>query len=275
MTAVVCPQLELVPSSKIATSGYTTTRAYRIHHAATIEEAEAAAFAQTPLSIPPNPPHVPERFRTSIELRGSAQHRGSWDAIVEYQSSCSPTDITFAFSTGGGTAHITQSLETLTSVAASGTAPNFQRAIGVTHSNIEGADIPAADPKFSLTRCYGPGVVDEDVYAILVNLTAKVNSVGWRGLGVREVLFLGAEGQSVLYGNDTITFHFAVSKTLYNVPVGNMIMPLKRGHDLLWTRYTPTVDGGSSFQIMVPTACYAERVFEQVAFNDVFSTFGI
>lgn len=274
MAAIVCPQLELVQSSRVSNNGYTTTRQYRVKQAFTIEAAETAAYS-TPTSIPPNGVNIPERYRIGFELKGVAQEKGVWDLTVEYAAICSPSDITFNFSTGGGTAHITQSLETVTSLAVSGSPPNFKRAIGVTHDDIEGTDIPATDPKFSLTRCYAAGVVDEDVFAILVNLTGKTNSIGWRGLGVREVVFLGADGQSVLYGNDTITFHFGVQKTLVNVPVGDMIVPLKRGQDVLWTRYSQVVDGTTNFQIMVPSSCYVERVLETTDFNTAFAEFGL
>ncbi|MFO0915290.1 MAG: hypothetical protein U0795_20175 [Pirellulales bacterium] len=275
MAASVCPQIELVQSSRVSNSGYSTTRLYRVHGAATLDEAEAAVFAQTPASIPANGTLVPERYRIGFEVKGAGQQSGSWEASVEYQAICAPSDITMSFSTGGGTAHITQSLATVASVAASGTAPNFHGAIGVTHDDIEGADIASPDPKYSLTRCYAPGFIDEDVFADLVNLTGKTNSLGWRGLGVREWLFLGADGQSTLYGNDTITFHFTASKTLYNVPVAGMIVPVKRGHDLMWTRYSQSVDGGSNFQVLLPTAVYVERVFHETDFNVEFAPYGI
>jgi hypothetical protein len=44
----------------------------------------------------------------------------------------------FAFDTSGGTQHITQSLATIASYAATGTPPNFGGAVGVTHDSVEG-----------------------------------------------------------------------------------------------------------------------------------------
>ncbi len=65
-----------------------------------------------------------------------------WEGIVRYGTIPPTNESVFSFDTGGGTQHITQSLQTVESYAPSGqTAPDFKGAIGVTADSVEGVDI--------------------------------------------------------------------------------------------------------------------------------------
>jgi len=68
-----------------------------------------------------------------------------WDAVVRYRSPESEMDegdSVVNFSTGGGSAHITQSLATSGTYVASGyTATDFKGAIGVSSTGVEGCDV--------------------------------------------------------------------------------------------------------------------------------------
>ena len=66
---------------------------------------------------------------------------GNWDVVARYDSR-EPKDSSYTFDTGGGTQHITQSLETIAKKAKPGeTAPDFKQAVGVTTDSVEGVDI--------------------------------------------------------------------------------------------------------------------------------------
>ena len=76
---------------------------------------------------------------------------GVWECTVRYVLLESETQ--FTFDTGGGTQHITQSLQTMGGYAPAGfTAPNFQGAMGVTTDSVEGTDITV--PVYSFTETH-------------------------------------------------------------------------------------------------------------------------
>ena len=69
------------------------------------------------------------------------QGTGVWDVSVRYgkKEPKEPGESSFSFDTGGGTTHITQSLQTINKYAPVGkVAPDFKGAIGVTHDSVEG-----------------------------------------------------------------------------------------------------------------------------------------
>lgn len=73
-------------------------------------------------------------------------HQGSglWEVSVRYgkKEPKEPGESSLSFDTGGGTTHITQSLQTIVSYAPPGEdPPDFKGAIGVNNDSVEGTDI--------------------------------------------------------------------------------------------------------------------------------------
>ena len=118
-----------------------------------------------------------------------------WDGIVRYGTVPQTNESVFAFDTGGGTQHITHSLQTVGAYAPpTQTAPDFKGAIGVTADSVEGVDIAVPVYHFSETH-YLPDVLVTDAYkGVLFSLTGKVNSAAFKGFQAGECLFLGAAG---------------------------------------------------------------------------------
>jgi len=186
-------------------------------------------------------------------------------APFEYQEPPETGDSSFSFDTGGGTQHITQSLSTVHRYAASGTAPDFKGAIGVTHDNVEGVDITVPVYNFSETHYLSAATVTTAYKGTLFQLTGKVNSGSFRGLAAGECLFLGASGSRRGTGPDDdweITFRFAGSPNRTGITVGPISGIAKKGWEYLWVRYADAEDTGSNTLVKQPIAAYVEKVYE-------------
>ncbi|QNN25143.1 hypothetical protein HED60_23640 [Planctomycetales bacterium ZRK34] len=195
---------------------------------------------------------------------GTAQY-----APRQYEQPPETGDSSFSFDTGGGTQHITQSLGTVGSYAASGTAPNFRGAIGVTHDNVEGVDITIPVYNFSETHYLPASQVTNTYKGTLFALTGKVNSGAFRGLAAGECLFLGASGSR--RGTDEeddweITFRFAGSPNRTGISVGPITGIAKKGWEYLWVRYADVEDTASNTLVKQPVAAYVEKVYEEASF---------
>ena len=119
-----------------------------------------------------------------------------WNVTVHFGKQPETTGSwTFEFDTGGGTQHVTQSKATISKKAASGTAPDFKGAIGVTKDSVEGVDVVA--PVMNFTGRYVTSGVTGNYIVGLYQLTGKTNAATWTasfaGVGVQfdagEVLF--------------------------------------------------------------------------------------
>jgi hypothetical protein len=195
---------------------------------------------------------------------GTAQY-----APREHEPEPETGDSSFSFDTGGGTQHITQSLSTEHSHAASGTAPDFKGAIGVTHDNVEGVDITVPVYNFSETHYLSADIVDQAYKVTLLQLTGTVNNYWFRGFADGECLFLGASGSRRGTGVDDdweITFKFACSFNRYNFSVGPISGITKKGWEYLWVRYADAEDVASNTLVKQPVAAYVEKVYESSNF---------
>jgi hypothetical protein len=199
-----------------------------------------------------------------------------WDVTVRYareQSSGSGTteEPTFNFETGGGTQHITQSLQTSQRYGAPGrTAPDFKGAIGVTADGVEGVDITVPVYQFSETHSRTDAQVSSSYRGVLFGLTGKVNGGAWKGFNPGEVLFLGASGsRRGTAASDLweITYRFAASPNVSSLRVGDITGIAKKGWEYLWVRYADVEDNPSKTLVKRPIAAYVERVYEDGNFT--------
>lgn len=194
---------------------------------------------------------------------------GRWLVTVRYGSSIEdpPTgDSTFSFDTGGGTQHITQSLQTIAKYPA-GTSPDFKGAIGVTHDNVEGVDITVPVYQFSETHYLADAVVTPAYRGTLFQITGKVNSGSFRGLAPGECLFLGASGSKRGQGDWEITFRFAGSPNVTGLTVGPIGGINKKGWEYMWVRYADSEDDDAKVLVKKPVAVYIEKVYESASFT--------
>ncbi|MGD9691052.1 MAG: hypothetical protein AB7K52_15445 [Phycisphaerales bacterium] len=208
------------------------------------------------------------RQSTSVEPVGDEL----WEAVVRYGkaqggSLPEPGESIFSFDTGGGTQHITQSKDTVSSHAPSGSSPpDFGGAIGVTADGVEGVDITVPVFQFSETHYFTNDQVTPSYKGTLFTLTGKVNSGAFKGFQAGEVLFLGASGAR--RGTDPdddweITFRFAASPNASGISVGDISGISKKGWEYLWVRYADQEDTGSHAIVKRPVAAYVERVYDE------------
>jgi len=203
-----------------------------------------------------------------------------WSGIVEYtrgeneRHTPETGDSAFSFDTGGGTQHITQSLETVGSYAASGTAPDFKGAIGVTHDSVEGVDIIVPVYHFAETHYLSNATVTNAYKGKLFRLTGKVCSASFKGLDAGECLFLGVSGSQRGSGADwEVTFRFAGSENKTNLTVGDITGINKKGWEYLWVRYQDVTEDSpglvAPMVVKQPIAVYVEKVYEYGNFADL------
>jgi len=173
----------------------------------------------------------------------------------------------YAFDTTGGTQHITQSKATIGNYAASGTAPNFHGALGVTdEGKVEGTDITVPVFKWQERHQIKAALISDAYIMLIHNMTGTMNNVAWRLFAPGEGLFLGARG--ALRGREgwDITYHFAGSKNAVAIPVGDIIVPSKYGWDYLWARYCADEDTSAKVLIKRPLSAHVDRVYDQSNF---------
>lgn len=203
-----------------------------------------------------------------------------WTGTVEYtrpeneRHTPETGDSSFSFDTGGGTQHITQSLETVGSYAASGNAPDFGGAIGVTHDNVEGVDIIVPVYSFAETHYLDDEVVTNAYKGKLFHLTGKVCNASFKGLDAGECLFLGVSGSQRGSGADwEISFRFAGSENKTNLTVGGITGINKKGWEYLWVRYQDVTEDSpglvAPMVVKQPIAVYVEKVYENGNFADL------
>ena len=197
-----------------------------------------------------------------------------WVGTARYALDPADNATTFSFDTGGGSQHITNSRSTISKTAASGTAPDFKGAIGVTADSVEGLDITTPVFNFELRK-----FKDSVTTAYLANvydLTGKVNNaqvvLTVNGATITfeagELLFLGASGgKTIGKGQWEINYRFAAQPNRTSIAVGDITVPAKKGWEYLWVRYKDAEHGASKSIVKVPLAAYVEQVYESGDFS--------
>lgn len=181
-------------------------------------------------------------------------------------------DMLFTFDTTGGTAHITQSIETINSYPASGfTAPDFKGAIGVTKDNVEGVDIVSRVYRWTETYYKTASFVDDTFKNTVFNLTGKTNDASFRSRSTGEVLFEGCRGARRGYGPWELTFAFQASPNATGLAVGDITGVNKKGWEYLWIRYQDIADTTAQMIVKRPICVKIEKVY----FAGDFSGLGI
>ncbi|MBN2293547.1 MAG: hypothetical protein JXM70_14050 [Pirellulales bacterium] len=204
---------------------------------------------------------------------------GEWEASVRYNP---PTmiepevsvDGTFLLSgsTGGGTEHAIVSKQTIANYGLAGdSGPNYNKLIGVTDNGVEGADIFAADFRFTARLYRGPGNYPDlgDLYALSPSynnapVTFEDSKTGQQlTFALGECLFIYAEwDEPRADGIVVFTYHFAGSPNITNEVLGQVTVTEKMGWNLLWVRYQNIEDTSKKTIIKRPVSAHVERVYD-------------
>lgn len=174
------------------------------------------------------------------------------------------------------------------------TAPDYRGALGVEPDTVRGTDIPKASlswnetwhfPAYMLTQDRPPlkklsmpdGSGNRSPYEIdqprLLDVWEKsafhINSKPFRGFEVGEVLMAGPRSPQIHNGQTmaSVTFSFSVSRDRKNFYVGDILVPLKGGWDLLDIYYETAAE--STQTLKRPRMVYCCRVLPSVDFADL------
>ena len=266
--------MAIVCAEKVDSRQMTDSQSAELIYAITGTADEAAALAALK-STAPTVLHGLKRQPVTIEpVHVDTGNPGQciWTGTVtyapaEHEDPPVTGESVFNFDTGGGTQHITQSLQTLGRYP--GTAPDFQGAIGVTHDNVEGVDITVPVYTFSETHYLPSSQVGNAYKMTLFSLTGKVNNGAFKGLAAGECLFLGASGSKRGADDWEITFRFAGSPNRTGLTVGPITGISKKGWEYLWVRYADMEDTASHTLVKQPVAAYVERVYDEGNFSSL------
>lgn len=178
----------------------------------------------------------------------------------------------FSFDIGGGTDHITQAIATTPYAPSGVTAPDYQKAIGVTDTGVEGADIVAPQFNFSIVKYFANSALNTAYYVAVRGLVGKTNAGSFQGFAAGEVLFLGATGtrRSTSSSDRTpVTFKFAVNAPVTGATIGTITGINKAPWELVDVRYTELEDTTAKTVVKRPTAVYVHQVYESGNFGDL------
>ena len=179
--------------------------------------------------------------------------------------------VSFAFDTGGGTMHRSQSLKTVGKFP--NDAPDFNGAIEVDNEgNVNGVDVTMPVLNFTETHTMAGSRVTTSYKKTIASLTGTVNRGSFRGFAAGEVLFLGASGtkrSKKLSAPWEITFRFAVSPNQSSLEVGKLKVSGKKGWNYLWVRYADKVAENKKNVIKEPVAAYVEQVYPEGDFGNL------
>ena len=178
-------------------------------------------------------------------------------------------DSRFAFDTGGGTQHITQSIQTVNRYGPKASA-KLGGAIGYDGKNVQGVDIAVPVFNFSETHYFTDDDITRPYQMTLFNLTGRFNNATFRGFSEGEVLFLGAAGSR--QGDDAndlweISFRFAASPNRDDIMVADIGPITKWGWEYLWVQYADDADDATKQIIKKPVAVYVEKVYHGADFS--------
>lgn len=203
---------------------------------------------------------LPRRWRR-IDSRVSDT---SWKVRIRYEGYERQSEA-FTFDTGSATEHVTQSISTIASYAASGySAPNFGGAVNFDGERVLGVDIQVPAVTFSETRHLDPDDVDDTFRTTVADLAKRTNSAAFRGYEIGEVLFLNASIHHIEGEKAEVTFNFAVNRNRTGIQIGSITGIAKKGWEYLWTFYRDyevEIATGVSYIIKVPVAVYVEQMY--------------
>lgn len=195
------------------------------------------------------------------------QGGGYWYVEASYGVK-EPKASVYSFETTTQTTHVTVSKETMASGSVRGDeeeAPDYGGAIGVAEDKVNGTDILV--PTFAFTEThYIPAELITGAYKVLLfQLTAQTNELSWKGFAPGEVLFLGAQGSLKDKEDWEISFKFACSPNLEDLPIPGEeeeVIPFKQGWWYLWYSFAQKKDPDAPKVVVTPDFWYLERLYD-------------
>ena len=183
---------------------------------------------------------------------------------VKYNESTPPDEFDFSFDTTGKTEKITQAIRNVANYAASGTAPDFKGAIGVSKDGVEGCEIPTRSFKWTETHEVPLELLAFTGYAqVLEAVTGTKNAGGFRGRAARSCIFLGAQGGKKSADKGQVTYHFESGKHITGLSSGQITGIAKQAWDYLWYRFEEKEDAAAKALVKRATSAHVDEVIPE------------
>lgn len=238
------------------------TRVYHYQAIGTIHESYARAYAVTATAAVISTTNG-TLYRGDIRTTQTAYDK--FDVDVSYSSRKQVVgEWDWEFDTTGGTVTLFNSIETVGSYAATGTAPDCKGAINVERDTVKGTEIVIPTMRFSINFKHPLGIITTSYAKFLHDLTGTVNSTQFDQWEAGEVLFLGARGRRGQDSETTVNYSFAMSPNKTNLTIGAVTGVAKLGWHVASIRYKPNVvaGGANNYGIREPEFVYVHRVYD-------------
>lgn len=170
---------------------------------------------------------------------------------------------------------IYQSLETKSITIAGGTWPTdrFGGAIGVLLNNdgthdIEGVETSPGNT--TNTWSFTAPAVTSAYEAMVEGMCGAVNNAPFKGRPAGTMRLVSVQSNASFTSKAQIRFGMQFSPNVTNIPVGNITVPSKDGHDYLWVYRDlreQVIDNGKKLLLPYPKAAVVERVFPRANFS--------
>jgi hypothetical protein len=183
-------------------------------------------------------------------------------------------EVSFSASTKGGTATVTQAIDTYDAVAIAGfTPPDTYGAIGLdADGNVSGVSVTVPKATFSLEIHLDFDAITDTYWSYLESITGMVNAKKFKGRKPHDVEFLGADfdGTTRMGTDDQalarLRFDFLAEPSRLRSDSNGIAIPGlerdidKRGHDYLEIRYGEFIDDDSKAKVRRPVAAWSRQV---------------
>jgi len=260
-------------------SGGTAERRYKLHDSSYTTDtlAFAALLAVLPATVGAK---VLNYESIRVEELATCLWIGSAQWVVNTYTLI-PDDTRFNFDTTGGKQTITHSISTQGSYAAgSSSIPDFGGAINVEEDKVRGVELDVRQFSFSVTYrkagsdftttllsnlYYATGTMNSDAVTIVASSGATLT------FQPGELLCHGATGEPQSNNEWEYTVRFTASPNVTALPIDDITVTTKLGHDYLWVYYTNQVDAATGLTLPKARSAYVERVYAATAMNSLFT----
>lgn len=264
---------ELLSSPRVTSDGKESRveRVYRVSGTTNELEAKSIAMITAPAAqIEDGVVLEKIAFDTEFVDYGVWEIRASYSRLENEnppEDPLQPDESSYEFDTTGGTAHVTQSLETLQSTfySSSYSHDTFYGAINVNtdRTEVAGTDIVLPVYAFSESHSLLPNKVTNAYKGALFLLTGKINATKFKGFKAGEVLFLGARGSlKRSEGLWQMSYQFAASPNIEEATIAGITGINKRGWDYLWFHYN-RYENPTGVLVLKPTSAHVEKMYEE------------
>lgn len=226
-------------------------------------------------------PSISGLVPTQLAIDENPEIEDLYDVEITYGStppqptapSTGSVDFRFNFQAQG--AHIYQSLETIEAYVEGtpGTPATglkiFKGAVNVVSDagklRTEGLQIDPPSETFTLSYFPENAIITPTYQKLIADICGTVNEFDYGEYPAGSLMLVRCSGGIRTNEDWSIDFGFSYIPNDTLIPVGDITIAEKDGHDLLWAFYAEDVNG--SYLVKKPTSAYVERVWRRTDFS--------